>query len=191
MRNYLGKASNYIYQEAKRLEILSLKLMKLMSLTDEKIELKNIEIKEYINKIIKNEDFILKDTKVETKMQEYYILGDIALLEVVIRNLVENANKSEPKDNKIVIQGQVLENKKYRISVIDKGKGIPKEHIARVTEDFYMVDKSRSRINGGSGIGLSLVKKILKIHHSEITIESEENIGTTVYFDLEEGYNEQ
>ncbi len=191
MRNYLGKASNYIYQEAKRLEILSFKLMQLMSLTDEKIELKNIEIKESINKIIKNEDFTLKDTKIETEMQEYYILGDIELLEVVIRNLVENANKSEPKDNKIVIQGQVLENKKYRISVIDKGKGIPKEHIERVTEDFYMVDKSRSRTNGGSGIGLSLVKKILKLHNSEMTIESEENIGTTVYFDLEEGYNEK
>ncbi len=185
------KASNYIYQEAKRLEMLSLKLMKLMSLTNEKIELKNIEIKEFVNKIIKNEDFALKDTKIETDMQEYYILGDVELLEVVIRNLVENANKSEPKDNKIVIHGQILENKKYRVFVIDKGKGIPKEHIERVTENFYMVDKSRSRTNGGSGIGLSLVKKILELHNSELVIESEENIGTTVYFDLEEGDNEK
>ena len=118
-------------------------------------------------------------------------MGDIELLEVVIRNLVENAIKSEPKDSKVIIQGQVLSNKKYRVSVVDKGKGIPREHIKRVTEDFYMVDKSRSRTNGGSGIGLSLVKKILKLHNSDIFIESKENIGTTVYFDLEEGEDEK
>ena len=50
-----------------------------------------------------------------------------------------------------------------------------------------MVDKSRSRNNNGSGIGLSLVKKILILHKSNIYIESEENIGTIVYFELEEG----
>ncbi len=185
------KALNYIYQEAKRLEELSFKLMKLMSLTNEKIKLKNINIKELINKIVKNKKFILKDIKIETNIEKYYVLGDIELLEVVIRNLVENAIKSEPKDSKVIIQGQVLSNKKYRVSVVDKGKGIPREHIKRVTEDFYMVDKSRSRTNGGSGIGLSLVKKILKLHNSDIFIESKENIGTTVYFDLEEGEDEK
>ena len=49
-----------------------------------------------------------------------------------------------------------------------------------------MVDKSRSRTNGGSGIGLSLVKKILLAHNSNINIQSKENLGTVVYFDLEE-----
>lgn len=80
---------------------------------------------------------------------------------------------------------QLRRNGKYRISVIDKGRGIPKQHIERVTEDFYMVDKSRSRENGGSGIGLSLCKKIIELHNSKINIESEEGIGTTVYFDLD------
>ena len=80
---------------------------------------------------------------------------------------------------------QLRRNGKYRISVRDKGRGIPKQHIERVTEDFYMVDKSRSRENGGSGIGLSLCKKIIELHNSKINIESEEGIGTTVYFDLD------
>lgn len=181
------KALNYIYAEAKRLENLSFKLMNLMSLSEEKIELKEIEIKGFVNKIIKSEDFTLTNNIIETNVKEYYVLGDRELLEVVMRNLIENANKAEPKDNKILIKGEILENKKYRIHVIDKGKGIPKRHLERVTEDFYMVDKSRSRANGGSGIGLSLVKKILKLHNSNIYIESEENVGTTVYFDLEEG----
>ena len=102
-----------------------------------------------------------------------------------MRNLVENAKKAKPKDNRVLIKGEKTENKKYRISVIDKGMGIPKEHISRVTEDFYMVDKSRSRESNGSGIGLSLVKKILLFHKSNINIESEENVGTVVYFYLD------
>lgn len=180
------KALNYIYAEAKRLENLSFKLMKLMSLSDENIEMSVIEVSDFINKIARAETYLLNENKLEIDIENAKIVGDSELLEVVIRNLVENANKAEPKDNKILIKGERLPNKKYKISVIDKGKGIPKEHIERVTEDFYMVDKSRSRTNGGSGIGLSLVKKILKLHDSDIYIESEENIGTTVYFELEE-----
>lgn len=155
--------------------------MKLMSLSEEKIELTEIEISKLLNKI----DFPISNNKIELDIEKYNILGDSDLLEVVIRNLVQNSSNAEPKDNKILIKGQILENGKYRIFVIDKGKGIPKEHIKRVTEDFYMVDKARSRKNGSSGIGLSLVKRILNLHNSDIIIESEENIGTTVYFDLE------
>ena len=94
------------------------------------------------------------------------------------------------KDHKIYIRGEILDNRKYRVSVIDMGKGIPKEHISRVTEDFYMVDKSRSRSAGGTGIGLSLVKKILEFHNSSIHIKSKEGEGTIVYFDLKEAENE-
>lgn len=179
------KAINYIYSETKRLEKLSFKLMKLMSLSNEKIELEVFEISEFIEKMVKMESIIF-NSKIELNLEKAYVKGDKELLEVVIKNLLENSDKSEPKDNKIVIKGERRENKKYRISIIDKGCGIPKEHINRVTEDFYMVDKARSREKSGSGIGLSLVKKILNLHNSEIFIESEENIGTTVYFELEE-----
>lgn len=178
------KALNYIYTESKRLEMLSFKLMKLMSLSDEKLELETIEANSFINNFIDNEDFNLTDNEIETDIEKCYLKGDKELLEVVIRNLVENSNKAEPKDHKIYIKGKFIGNKKYRISVSDKGKGIPKEHISRVTEDFYMVDKSRSRSNGGSGIGLSLVKKILEFHNSTIHIDSKEGEGTTIYFDL-------
>lgn len=180
------KAIGYIYSETKRLESLSFKLMELIGLTEENIEMKFIEVSKLIERTIKIENSILIKNRIELNIEEGKVAGDLELLEVVLKNLIENANKAEPKDNKIIIKGEKIENGKYRISVIDKGKGIPKEHIERVTEDFYMVDKSRSRANGGSGIGLSLVKKILKLHNTDICIESEENIGTTVYFELEE-----
>ena len=177
------KALNYIYLETKRLESLSFKLMQLMSLSEEKIKMKFIEITDFMNKVVKMENFILTNNKIELNLEKAQVLGDNELLEVVMKNLIENASNSEPKDNKIIVCGKFLNNK-YRIFVIDNGKGIAKEHIDRVTEDFYMVDKSRSKTNGGSGIGLSLVKKILDLHNSKLYIESEENIGTTVYFDL-------
>ena len=179
------KSLNYIYSETKRLENLSLKLMKLMSLTEEKIELEDIEIFEFLEKIIKKEN-LNSDIEIKFDVEKQIVKGDKELLEVVLRNLIENSKNAIPKDNKILIKGERKENQKYRISVIDKGKGIPKEHIKRVTEDFYMVDKSRSRNNNSSGIGLSLVKKILEFHKTNIYIESEENIGTKVYFELEE-----
>lgn len=143
-------AINYIYTETKRLEKLSYKLMRLMSLTSEQIEFQEIDVIELINKVVKLENTILKENKIETYIEKAKIKGDIELLQVVIKNLVENANKAEPKDNIVYIVGQKQENGKYEISIVDKGKGIPKEHIGRITEDFYMVDKSRSRESGGS-----------------------------------------
>ena len=101
--------------------------------------------------------------KIELDIQKATVQGEKDLLEVVIRNLLENANKAEPKDKKILIKGEILENGKYRISVIDKGKGIPKEHIGRVTEDFYMVDKSRSRENRFKWDGIIFGKENFKI----------------------------
>ena len=180
------KALDYIYSESKRLEKLSFKLMELMSISENEIKLEIFEITDFIKKIVTDEENIIKTNKIIIQADKSNVKGDKDLLQVVIKNLLENSNKAEPKDNKIIIKGEKLKNKKYRISIIDKGIGIPKQDINRVTEDFYMVDKSRSRKNGGSGIGLSLVKKILKYLGTDIFIESKENVGTTVYFELKE-----
>lgn len=175
-------ALNYIYSESKRLEELSYKLLSLMELSEDKIELEEVNIKDYLQKVCKK--IILEDIEIKVDLEGALIKLDENLIEVVIRNLLQNAKKAEPKDGCVLLCGKKVENK-YIISVIDKGIGIPKEHIKRVTEDFYMVDKSRSRKNGGTGIGLSLCKKILELHNSKINIESEENVGTKVYFELE------
>ena len=185
------KALNYIYTETKRLENLSFKLMELMSVADGQIEMNDIEIDKLIEKIAKEERNILSHNKIELNVEKALVIGDGELLETVIRNLIENANKAEPKDNKIIIKGEKIAEDKYKISIMDKGKGIPKEHINRVTEDFYMVDKSRNKEQGGSGIGLSLVKKILNYHNSELEIQSQENVGTVVSFKLKEVKNSE
>ena len=175
-------ALNYIYSESKRLEELSYKLLSLMEISEDKIEFKVINIKDFIEKICRK--IILDNIELKLDLEEAKVKIDENLLEVVMRNLIQNAKKADPKDNCIYVIGKNIENR-YIVSVIDNGIGIPKEHIERVTEDFYMVDKSRSRKNGGTGIGLSLCKKIIELHNSKINIESEENLGTRVFFELE------
>lgn len=66
------------------------------------------------------------------------------------------------------------------LTVEDTGVGKPEKDQKRVFERFYRVDKSRSRARGGTGLGLAIVKHTADIHHAEISLESKENVGTTV-----------
>ncbi len=70
------------------------------------------------------------------------------------------------------------------IVVKDNGKGMPEEELSRITEIFYMVDKSRFKDKGGVGIGLSLCKEIVELHDGEMKFESQVDMGTSVYLDL-------
>lgn len=70
------------------------------------------------------------------------------------------------------------------VSIRDFGRGISKEHLKEVTEPFYMEDKSRSRSQGGAGLGLALCKKIIDVHGGTLDIESTPGKGTTVYVTL-------
>ena len=73
------------------------------------------------------------------------------------------------------------------VEVEDHGCGIPRAELDRVTEPFYMVDKSRARKQGGSGLGLALCKRIAAAHGSDLTIVSEPGQGTTVQVILQKG----
>ena len=73
----------------------------------------------------------------------------------------------------------------YQFSIIDEGIGMGEKDIAMALEPFYMADKSRTRKQGGAGLGLSIVKRILDMHHAHLDITSIPNKGTTVSFMLE------
>ncbi len=101
-----------------------------------------------------------------------------ALLEQAVVNLVDNAVKYSPPGSRVEVSA-TADLSDTIIQVKDNGPGIPKEHIPRIFERFYRVDKSRSREAGGTGLGLAIVKHIVVAHHGAVTVESELGRGTT------------
>lgn len=99
------------------------------------------------------------------------------LLEQAIINLVDNAIKYSPNDS--IIKIDACQNEAgFAISVADSGCGIPPEHLPRLFERFYRVDKARSRTLGGTGLGLAIVKHIAQAHQGTVTVESEVGKGS-------------
>jgi len=116
--------------------------------------------------------------------------GEEQELAQVIRNLLGNAIKYTNPDTEVVLTAKLTsalpEDQFFRqltraiaISVEDRGEGIPKEHIPRLTERFYRVDTARTRKVGGTGLGLSIVKHILNRHQSVLLVDSEMGVGST------------
>jgi two-component system phosphate regulon sensor histidine kinase PhoR len=109
---------------------------------------------------------------------------DYDLMKSLLINLIDNASKASESGQGIKLRAYSI-NTEYRgvfhtIEVSDCGRGIPKDEIDRITDAFYMVDRSRSKKLGGSGLGLALVKRITEAHHAKLVIESELSVGTTV-----------
>ncbi|GAD28796.1 phosphate regulon sensor histidine kinase PhoR [Photobacterium leiognathi] len=111
------------------------------------------------------------------------VLGDDDQLRSAISNLVYNAVKHTPADADINVRWYRVANG-ARLEVTDSGEGIAAQHIHRLTERFYRVDKARSRETGGSGLGLAIVKHALSHHDSHLEIESELEKGSTFSFTL-------
>jgi two-component system phosphate regulon sensor histidine kinase PhoR len=111
------------------------------------------------------------------------VFGDEDQLRSAVSNLVYNAVKHTPSDANITVRWY-LSAGGPRLEVTDSGEGIGPQHIHRLTERFYRVDKARSRETGGSGLGLAIVKHALSHHDSQLEIESELEKGSTFSFTL-------
>lgn len=110
------------------------------------------------------------------------VLGDPGKIEQVLDNLISNAIKYTPEG--AVLVEWCPAGGKLTISVSDTGIGIHPDHVPRLFDRFYRTDKARSRDQGGTGLGLAVVKSILDAHQSEVQIESTSVSGTTISFKL-------
>ena len=124
-----------------------------------------------------------KEITVENRLDDLIALGDSKLLRQVSINLVDNAIKYNKQGGHVWVDA-VVNDGIAQISVSDTGFGIPSEHLERVFERFYRVDKGRSRQMGGTGLGLSIVKHIIERHKGRIWAESEYEQGTKITFTL-------
>ena len=113
------------------------------------------------------------------------VRADLEKIQQVLTNLLVNSVKYGQKGGTTEVSVENLIKNKVIVRVTDNGEGISEEHIPRLFERFYRVDKSGSRKEGGSGLGLSIVKHIIEAHGEKIYIESVEGVGSEFSFTLE------
>lgn len=182
-REEVRDAAWYIMNEGMRLEALSLKLMDLFVLGRNEFLLESMPAREVLENVFQGIEPILEErgAKLYVQAEDAYIKVEFDLMKTLLWNLVDNATKAGSSEVQVV--GTRKEGG-YLLQVRDNGCGIPEEEIGRVTEAFYMVDKSRSRKQHGAGLGLALAEQIAKIHGSGLRIESREQEGTVVSLEL-------
>lgn len=175
-------SSNYIYTEGKRLENMSFRLLDIIVTKREQIDPQPVEADLLFQYL---EDMFAGNT--EQKLSIIYdpgtVYAEVNLMKSVLLNLVDNAFKASSQGGVVEVTGWNTE-RGYAFQVKDYGIGIPEEELKKVTEAFYMVDKSRSRSRNGAGLGLALCVQILRLHQSELFIESTVGEGTCISFEL-------
>jgi two-component system, OmpR family, phosphate regulon sensor histidine kinase PhoR len=124
---------------------------------------------------------------IHTKQYTYPIMaiGDVERIEQVLINLIVNSIKYGKIGGTTIVNIEPIKKNKILVTITDNGEGIKKEHQVRLFERFYRVDQSRSREQGGSGLGLSIVKHIVEAHNEQIFVESEFKKGSEFSFTLE------
>lgn len=169
----------HIESQCEWLERLVQTLLRIITL-DREIERKPCAVDVLFDRVRQNTQKSLADRGVtlNTLSDGGTLLVNADLIQSLLINLVDNAAKAydtgmENRKVCLTVSGSTIE-------VSDNGRGIPKEALPRIFEPFYMVDKSRSKKSGGSGLGLTLVRKIADAHGAEITVESSVGKGTTV-----------
>lgn len=202
-------SANYIYTEGKRLEAMSFRLLDIIVAKQEEADLQETsvgELFEYLREMFAEK----KEMDIRFAHEEAAVWVEANLIKTVLVNLIDNACKASEMSGAakingaaetggriaadedkafsdmagvIEVTGQVVEDG-YRIAVRDYGIGIPEAEQHKIVKAFYMVDKSRARSKNGAGLGLALCAEILKIHHSELQIESKEGEGSCFSFVL-------
>lgn len=124
-----------------------------------------------------------QNLNVQTQGCDFQIKADSDKIEQVFVNLIDNAIKYTKRGGQINVS-LCAQGAEITATVQDNGIGIPKEHLSRVFERFYRIDKARSRKLGGTGLGLGIAKHIVLAHNGKIYIESEVGKGTKVFVTL-------
>ncbi len=185
-------AANYIFSEGKRLESLSLHLLDLIVLHKQDFSLVPVdsavftkEVANILMPLLQKHRQTLRVTAAQAT-----ILLEPNLMKTLLYNLIDNACKASEEGGEIFLTGE-QENGQYRFSVQDHGRGIPKEELGKITEPFYMVDKSRARKQNGAGLGLALCRMIAQLHGDDLHFISKLGEGTCVSFFVKEASKDE
>lgn len=178
-REEVKNAAEYILKEGMRLEALSMKLMDLFVLDKQEFVLEETSVREMFQNLEQGLEPLCKkhDVRLHIDMEDGYLKVDYDLFKTMLLNLADNSLKADCRD--IWIDGK-HERDCYRVTIKDNGRGIPQGELGRITEAFYMVDRSRSRKQHGAGLGMALVSKIVAVHGAKMVIKSDGKTGTAI-----------
>ena len=184
--NYLERASKSVDRMISLIEDLD-DISKLESgmieLDVEKTDLVKL-IKEVISSLeVKAQNYNVKLTFVDVPNKPIWVNIDKDGINQVLVNLIVNSIKYGKENGETLIKLFDMDENML-IEVADNGKGIEKQHLSRLFERFYRVDKSRARLSGGTGLGLSIVKHIIEAHNQTINVRSTPEVGSTFSFTL-------
>ena len=176
-----SEAAYYIFSQGKRLESLSHKLLELVSLEQTPLVKKPVSTRDLEENIRNTMRPVFRKKQINGKiiLEKDKIYADKDLLLSLLYNILDNGCKAVNPGGFILLKGTVVKEG-YEFKVVDNGRGIPEDEISRITEAFYMVDKSRSRKEGGAGIGMALCKKIVQLHKGTMQLDSRLGEGTVV-----------
>lgn len=181
-------AANYIFSEGRRLEGLSLKLLDMLSLGHSELKLVPASPAALISGLVEHLKTVYarQGIQIQYRCAEGMCLLEPDLVKTLLVNLLDNARKALDSGGNIYVLQEMLPDG-CRIRVLDNGRGIPPESLAHLTEAFYRVDKSRSRAQGGAGLGLALCNEIVHQHGGTMQFESRVGNGTVVTVELKGG----
>ena len=185
----------YLKKSSKAVDRLIYLVKDLDLITQFEAGIKNIELNPFdLLKIINNVFELLEVESNKSNIslvfdREYIepikVFADEERIQQVITNLIMNSIKYGVDNGTTEISIQELNVDKFIIRITDNGQGINKEHLPRLFERFYRVDKSGNRKKGGSGLGLAIVKHVIEAHQEKIYVESTEGIGSEFSFTLQ------
>ncbi len=173
-------AAGHLHDSAVRLQNLHNKLMELIIFEQNKIQITEVSISKLVDATKSMMLTRLEDKKItlHADISKDIILADETLLLAMVTNLIENAIRASEENQEIRLR--VYEDQYPIIEVCDDGCGMEEKEIDKITEPFYRIDKSRSQASGGVGLGLTLCKKIVTLHHATMIIKSNIGKGTTI-----------
>ncbi|GAA0890868.1 ATP-binding protein [Fulvivirga kasyanovii] len=192
--------NRFLKKAAKSLDGLDILVQDLLTLSqietgEIKMHFESFDIRQLAEEVIDQFENKAEKKDIELKISKHapeqaMVYADWQRINQVVTNLVSNAIKYSNKNGKVTIDFEVT-NSHVITRVKDTGEGIPPEHIKRIFERFYRVDKSRSREKGGTGLGLAIVKHIMEVHKSKVEVTSEPGKGSVFSFKLPKKAPEQ
>lgn len=174
-------AANYIFTEGRRLEKLSFKLLELIVLRKDAIAMKRVWLNRYLEEIERAlvPSLREKGIRLVCRAEQARAVLEPDLVKSLLYNLIDNASKAMDQGGIIGVKATAIPGG-CQFYVADNGRGMEEKELTRITEAFYRVDKSRSRAQGGAGLGLALCKQIVELHNGSIHFDSKPGAGTQV-----------